>query len=98
MEGASERVRIRLVASGMVQGVGFRRFVERRALRHGLAGWVRNLADGRVEIAAEGPRPTVEQFCADVEQGPPGARVQDIATSRYDDTEPLPRPFRIVRG
>ena len=48
----------RYLISGRVQGVGFRFFAESAAMREGLHGWVRNLPDGRVEIAAEGERVT----------------------------------------
>jgi acylphosphatase len=44
----------------------------------GLAGWVRNLPDERVEVAAEGPRASVEQLIAWCRRGPPSARVSDV--------------------
>jgi acylphosphatase len=52
--------------SGLVQGVGFRYTARRLAQDRGLAGWVRNLADGRVELVVEGEPATVEVFLADV--------------------------------
>jgi len=69
-------IRRRLVVRGIVQGVGFRISVARRA--HGVAGWVRNLPDGRVEVVLEGeadPVAAVESF---VREGPRGARVDDV--------------------
>ena len=52
MDHMAERAQI--VVKGIVQGVGFRYFVVREAEALGLAGWVRNLPDGRVELIAEG--------------------------------------------
>ena len=47
-------------------------------MREGLHGWVRNLPDGRVEIAAEGDADALERFERHVRHGPPGARVDDV--------------------
>lgn len=47
---------------GHVQGVGMRWWIRSRALELGLAGWARNLDDGRVEVVAEGPRDALEQL------------------------------------
>jgi len=69
------------IVSGRVQGVGFRFFVNRAAAVEGLHGWVRNLADGRVEIRAEGEFDALERFERHVRQGPPAARVDEIDTT-----------------
>lgn len=60
--------RARIVYSGTVQGVGFRFTVQRYAVDHGLAGWVRNRQDGTVEIQVEGPKGTIEELCRNVEE------------------------------
>ena len=52
--------------SGHVQGVGFRYTVKNIAQRHDVRGYVRNLADGRVELVMEGPDPDMDQLVADV--------------------------------
>ncbi|HET7219514.1 MAG TPA: acylphosphatase [Vicinamibacterales bacterium] len=70
----------RLVISGRVQGVGFRYFVETRALAEGVHGWVRNLEDGRVEALIEGDRESVERVETAVRRGPPLAHVDDVVT------------------
>jgi acylphosphatase len=61
---------------GRVQGVGMRWWIRSRALEAGLAGWARNLDDGRVEVVAEGPetacRSLLEQLRADGSPGRPG--------------------------
>ena len=56
-----ERAARTLAVSGVVQGVGFRPFVHRLALRHGLAGWVRNTA-GEVQIHVEGDAAALDVF------------------------------------
>jgi len=72
------RVARRYLIGGRVQGVGFRFFVESAAMREGIHGWVQNLPDGRVEIAAEGDAEAVERFERNLRQGPRGARVDDV--------------------
>ena len=68
-----------LHVTGVVQGVGFRPFVHRLAMRHGIAGWVRNLA-GEVEVAIEGTVEQLEAFRAELgRELPPLARVDGIA-------------------
>ena len=68
----------RLLISGRVQGVGFRYFVEARALAEGVHGWVRNLDDGRVEALIEGDRESVERVEMAVRRGPPQAHIDDV--------------------
>lgn len=65
--------RIRL--DGRVQGVGFRWFVRREAQELGLAGRVRNLPDGTVEVEVAGDPERLDAFRGRLRQGPPGARV-----------------------
>lgn len=76
--------RWRMLATGRVQGVGYRLFVQEKARRFGLVGYVRNLADGRVEAEAEGERERLEALKAAMEQGPRRARVDAVFV------EPLP--------
>lgn len=63
------RVIRHVIVRGLVQGVGFRAFVERHALRHGLEGWVRNRRDGSVEAVFAGPAAAVEAMIADCRVG-----------------------------
>ena len=65
--------------SGRVQGVGFRWSARREAVLIGVAGWVRNLPDGRVEVFAQGPNDAVARFEAWLRSGPVGARVVDVS-------------------
>jgi len=71
-------VRVHLLVSGRVQGVGFREFTRRNAQRLGVGGWVRNLAGGQVEVVAEGERPALEALVSVVSRGPAGAFVRDV--------------------
>lgn len=71
--------RVRAIVSGRVQGVSYRASTATEARRLGLVGWVKNLADGRVELEAEGPPERVAALLAWCEQGPPAARVTGVA-------------------
>lgn len=64
--------------SGRVQGVGFRYFTADVAARENVHGWVRNLADGRVEIEAEGDAEALGRFEHRVRQGPRGAEIEQV--------------------
>jgi len=68
----------RYVIAGRVQGVGFRWFAHDAAAREGIHGWVRNRADGRVEVAAEGERESLDRFEAAVRRGPGAAQVEQF--------------------
>ncbi len=59
-------IHVRVLYSGDVQGVGFRARARRIAGGHAVAGFVKNLPDGRVELAAEGERDAVRAFLDDV--------------------------------
>jgi acylphosphatase len=69
--------RVHIVVSGLVQGVGFRWFVQRRAQALGLSGFVRNRVDGSVELEAEGERALLESLIGEVRVGPRSAQVMD---------------------
>lgn len=68
-----------IIVSGLVQGVGFRFFVARKAGAYGLTGYVRNLADGNVEIRACGNRGLVEELIAEIRIGPRASRVRSVS-------------------
>ena len=61
-------IRAHIFYSGRVQGVGFRYTTEAFAVKLDLKGWVRNLADGRVEMMVEGDEKKVEQLCQELEK------------------------------
>ena len=54
--------RLQVLFSGRVQGIGFRYTVKQTALGYEVTGWVKNLADGRVELLVEGERGELEAF------------------------------------
>ncbi len=74
----TEQVARRYFVSGRVQGVGFRYFVERVAYELGLRGYVRNLADGRVEVYAIGTPEQLDELKKQLWEGPPMARVHHV--------------------
>ena len=65
----------RFLIGGRVQGVGFRFFAEAAAAREGVHGYIRNLADGRVEALVEGDQEAVDRVEMALRRGPSGARV-----------------------
>ena len=71
-----EHVAVRVLIGGRVQGVAFRWNARARARELSVGGWVRNLADGRVEAHVEGLRPAVDAMLAWLERGPRAARVE----------------------
>ncbi len=84
---ASKAVEVRI--RGVVQGVGFRPFVHRLALHHGICGWVRNEA-GAVRIQAEGIDAALASFVEDLtHQAPPLARIiaLDVAPTRWSGAD-----------
>ncbi len=81
----TDRPAIRLIVSGRVQGVGYRYWTVGEARRLGLEGWVRNLADGRVEILALGAQDRTDRLETACHAGPPAARVSAVARSLAAD-------------
>jgi len=75
------KARAHVFISGLVQGVFFRSETKRKAYAHHVAGWVRNLPDGRVEGIFEGEEKDVEAMVAFCRRGPSGAVVRDIEVS-----------------
>ena len=71
--------RVHAIVSGRVQGVSFRVATRLEARRLGVVGWVRNLADGTVELEAEGPDEAIATLLAWCKRGPTAARVTSVA-------------------
>ena len=74
----ADKARLHVLIKGRVQGVFFRAATRDEARAWDLAGWVRNLADGRVEALFEGERPALEKMLAWCRQGPPYAYVDHV--------------------
>lgn len=91
-------MRRRVIVRGRVQGVGFRWFVREHARTLRLAGWVRNLPDGMVELEVEGAPEKVAELMAHVAEGPDGAVVAGVEDVQISATaDPLPETFTIER-
>ena len=80
------RTRARVFVSGRVQGVYYRANTREAATERGVDGWVRNLADGRVEAVFEGPERAVEDLIEWCHGGSPAARVDDVEV-KYEEPE-----------
>jgi acylphosphatase len=74
----AEKIRDRVIISGIVQGVGYRFFTQKEAHQQGVMGWVRNLPDGRVEAVFEGFPEAVKAMVQWCHQGPQNAVVQQV--------------------
>lgn len=85
--------RVKVRVSGIVQGVGFRFSARWKARELGIKGYAKNLADGKVEVVAEGKDEKVEAFLNWCKKGPPGAHVdsveviEEIPTGEFHDFE-----------
>lgn len=74
--------RVHVFISGRVQGVFFRAETQRAAMGLNLTGWVRNVADGRVEAVFEGENANVEKMLVWCHHGPPASRVQEFVVEK----------------
>jgi acylphosphatase len=81
---ADDLTRRRVVVRGDVQGVFFRDSMRERARAHGVAGWVRNRADGAVEAVLEGQGEAVDRVVRFASSGPPRASVSDVEVSEEE--------------
>lgn len=92
-----DRRRLQVSISGEVQGVGFRWFVQRLAARLELDGWVANVADGSVEVLAEGTQARLVALLAGLRQGPPSAMVTGVE-ARWSSAMGVAQGFSIRSG
>jgi hydrogenase maturation protein HypF len=84
----SNSLRVKINVTGIVQGVGFRPFVYRMAVKNGLAGYVRNRGDAGVEILLEGDEGKIEAFMCDLTaEKPPLAQIDQIKTTTISGKE-----------
>jgi acylphosphatase len=87
----------RFYVSGTVQGVGFRFFAERVAARLGLAGYVKNLFDGRVEIYAIGNAAQLDALKDELRRGPRMATVTELTEAEAEVLTVFSNGFTIER-
>lgn len=78
---------IHCIISGRVQGVFYRANTQRKAVEIGVKGWVRNLADGRVEVMAFGDDNQLQLLTQWLRQGPPTAQVDDVVIEELEFQE-----------
>lgn len=78
---------LHFLVKGRVQGVGFRWFVQREAAEIGLRGWVRNTADGHVEIVAAGESGELDELRSAIRKGSRGSRVDRIIEHELVENE-----------
>jgi acylphosphatase len=76
----------RVLVEGYVQGVGYREFTRRAALRLNVSGWVRNRSDGAVEALVRGSPRGVEALIAEMRRGPRFATVDSLSVIEHDET------------
>ena len=77
----------RVMVEGIVQGVGYREFTRRAALRLNVSGWVRNRSDGAVEALVRGSPAGVEALIAEMRKGPRLAVVESLRMIEHDETQ-----------
>ncbi len=75
---------LQCVISGKVQGVFFRSWIHDQAANLGVKGWVRNIADGKVEVLGQGAEASLEEFKSRLIQGSPLSRVENIECKWID--------------
>ena len=78
MSEVGNHIVVHIIVFGRVQGVGYRAFVEREAVRRNLTGWVRNRRDGTVEAVFKGEAGAIDDMIAACRRGPFAARVDAI--------------------
>lgn len=88
-------VKAQIFVSGFVQGVGFRQFVKKNALKTGVNGLVRNLPDGRVEAILTGDKADVEKIIQLCQKGPFLSEVKNIEVFWNNDNEDVFESFEI---
>ncbi|KAH7106727.1 Acylphosphatase-like domain-containing protein [Auriculariales sp. MPI-PUGE-AT-0066] len=76
--------RISFVVAGVVQGVGYRMFAQRRAGELGITGFVRNVSSGDVQGEAQGPDDALKKFMGYLQRGPQGSRVDSLTTNAVE--------------
>jgi acylphosphatase len=72
---------------GRVQGVGYRYFTQRIALRLGVRGWARNLPNGDVEVHAEADGAVLHSFRRELERGPVASEVREVIEEAADSMD-----------
>jgi len=77
-------VRYFLIVDGQVQGVGFRFFAQRNAIRYSLTGLARNMNNGMVEIEAQGSEDNIQKFISVIKKGNTFIKINDFSMKQID--------------
>lgn len=88
--------KVNIIASGRVQGVGFRRFVEKKANLFNIAGWVKNNADGTVSIEACADQELLKLFREAVKKGGIFSRVDELKVEEIEVVKDYHGEFRVL--
>ena len=83
----NQKMQFYVLISGKVQGVGFRNFTQRNAQQLGINGYAKNLANGKVEVVAEGDKAQLDALVALLRRGPRYARVDSLEIDERPFTE-----------
>lgn len=94
-EKGNPSIMVRVLVTGRVQGVGYRHACVEQARARALAGWVRNLPDGRVEALLKGGEEDVRAQLGWMKDGPQLARVDDLSVT--PDAGEAPFPFQVQK-
>ncbi|GAB3796664.1 acylphosphatase [Virgibacillus kimchii] len=86
---------VKVNVQGDVQGVGFRYFTQKMAMKYTIVGWVKNERDGSVLIKAFGEEAAISDFLNEIKKGPPGSSVKEMDVTDLKD-EPAFTDFRIT--
>jgi acylphosphatase len=84
-----------IIVSGRVQGVCFRAYTQKQAVKHDITGFVRNQHNGDVEIVACSESDKLERFISDCDNGPIMASVEKVTVNEYSSAEKFTE-FRIL--
>ncbi len=88
-------IKLHILISGVVTGVGFRYFVERNAIKLGLGGWVKNVGD-KVEAEFVGQEEQAEKMLELCREGPAGAEVDKVEIVEKKVVQALEKNFQII--
>jgi acylphosphatase len=85
-----------LIISGVVQGIGFRKWMRKHAKQLCVTGWVKNREDGAVESVIQGDADALRQFLMIVHQGPPLARIEGVVEKSIE-TDSVYENFIVIQ-
>lgn len=92
-----DKIRVHVFISGRVQGVFFRQNTKNKAKSLGVAGWIKNLSDGRVEAIFEGEKDKIEELIGWAKRGPMFSRIDGVEVIKEGYQGEF-KDFEIMRG